>query len=357
MIVYFLLIIAVALLIERWSVKHALDGLKYDLRLSRSLVEQNEEFDIITTVRNTSRRFVPFLKISEDVPRVLGVAARMYTTGFDESRARINSSVYLMPRQKITRRITASLAARGRYIFNGANLYGGDFLGLREKSAYFPAFREAVVLPKREDPEGIEQTLGGFLGDISVTRFILEDPVLTLGFRDYTGREPMKQISWPATARTGRMMVKNYDHTLDITVTVLLNIDTHLYGYMARPAIERCYSLARGVCEILEEKRITYSFCTNALAVNMSNAWDYVPDGLGGTHLATVLEGLGRATYSYSASRGELMDLARRRAETGRAHIIITPAIFDIDDADISSLRNYTGARALLLTGGELSEE
>lgn len=357
MIVYFILLLLVAWAVERWSLLHSLDGVIYDQRLSRAMVEIGEEFEIVTTVRNSSRRFIPFIKLSEDVPRVLGVSAKMYTVGFDENRAKINSSIYMMPRQKMTRRVLVSLAQRGRFTFNGATLYGGDFLGLSEKAKYFPRLREAVVLPTRIDSANLDETLGGFLGDISVNRFILEDPVLTLGFREYTGREPMKQISWPVTARTGRMMVKNYDHTLELTVTVILNIHTKLYGYAAHPLMERCYSIARGVCETLEEKRIQYAFLTNAMAINMSGAWEYVGDGLGGAHLSTILEGLGRATYTCHGNAAALVDGAIHRAESGRAHIVISPTAVDVTDREIALLRDRTQANVLLIAAEEVASE
>ena len=354
MILFFILFIIVAVIVERWSIVHALDGVNYDMRVSRELLEPEESFDLITTVRNTSWRFIPFIRLAEDVPGTLGAEASLISTGYDDTRAKLFSTIYMMPRQKMTRRVPVSLDARGRYSFAGATLYGGDFLGLAERSRHFPVSREVVVLPKRLDSIDFEQTLGGFLGDISVNRFILEDPVLTLGFREYTGREPMKQISWPVTARTGRMMVKNYDHTLDITVTVVLNIHTQAYGYASHPMMEKCYSMVRGICEQLEEKHIAYSFCTNVIAVNMTGAWEYVSDGLGSAHISGILEGLGRATYACRGNADELIEGARRRAESGRAHIIVTPMADDIDPREIEKLRNYTGAQTLLLAAEEV---
>ena len=252
MILYLILLILVALVVERWSIRHALDGVKYELKISKNLVEIDEEFQLITTLRNASRRFIPFIRISEYVPRDITMDAKRCTMGFDENRAKVNSTVYMMPRQKMVRRLRASLGRRGRYVFNGAILYGGDFLGLSEKAKYFDRLREVVVLPKRLDSVEFDRTLGGFLGDVSVNRFILEDPVLTLGFQDYTGREPMKQISFTATARTGRMMVKQFDHTLDVTVSVVLNLDARLPSGLALPLMETCFSMTRGVCEMLE---------------------------------------------------------------------------------------------------------
>lgn len=356
MVLFFVLFLIVVVLVERWSIKHSLDGVKYDVKLSEHLVEPEQEFEMVTTVRNASRRFIPFIRVSEIVPRDINVNARLYSSGFEENRARINSTIYMMPRQRMNRRLKASLNARGRYLFEGATLYGGDFLGIAERPKHIRLHREMVVLPRRVATDDFKETLGGFMGDISVNRFIMEDPVLTLGFREYTGREPMKQISWPVTARMGRMMVKNYDHTLDITVAVVLNVDSVYYGLEAQPHIEKCYSLARSVCEMLEDKHITYSFCTNAISVGQMGAWEYVSDGLGSSHLATILEGLGRANYKHRVPRDDLMDTVRRQAESGRAHIVITPSAQDYSRQDIDRLANYSGANVLLLKGEEVAD-
>ena len=56
----------------------------------------------------------------------------------------------------------------------------------------------------RDWADSSADVLSGFLGDVSVRRFIYEDPVLTTGFREYTGREPMKHISWTQSARGPR---------------------------------------------------------------------------------------------------------------------------------------------------------
>ena len=356
MVAFFVLILIVALLVERWSLKHALSGVKYDLRLSKSLVEIGEKFDVITTLRTTERRFVPFLKISEDMPRELTANARRRTSGFDKQRTRMFSTTYLMPRQKMTRRMQGSLPARGRYTFMGATLYGGDFLGLSEQTKDVPLLREVVVMPKPLNAPDVLDTLGGFLGDISVNRFIMEDPVLTLGFREYTGREPMKNISWPVSARMGKMMVKNFDYTLELCVAVVLNVDTEFYGDAADGLREVCYSLARGVCEMLEEKRVKYAFHTNAAAAGMTGAWSYISDGLGGMHLMNILEGLGRATTQRTRTLHALLDNVMRRAETGRAHVIITPRREDVDQRTLEMLEARTGARAMVICAEEVAD-
>ena len=61
-------------------------------------------------------------------------------------------------------------------------------------------------------------------------RFILDDPSLLVGYREYTGREPMKQISWNQTAKTGRLTVRQNDHTTDRIAMVIVNMDLSVHA-------------------------------------------------------------------------------------------------------------------------------
>ena len=185
--------------------------------------------------------------------------------------------------------------------------------------------------------------LGGMIGDISVNRFIFEDPMLTIGFSDYTGREPMRDISWTQSARLGRMMVKNYDHTLDLSATVILNVEYPKDIDFRPELIEKCFSAGRTVCEALEAKRIKYGVLTNATSSGALGLWSQVGDGLGRSHLMSILEGLGRATYSCTMPFSRLADLASRKNEDGRYYVVITPVMTNRDALAISRLKALKG--------------
>ncbi len=347
------LLIAIA---QEWSLRHALDGVSLHAASARRLVEPGEVFPLVTTVTNRSRRFLPFVRFSLSVPPALTPRddrAQLTTCGLNHKELRC--SLWLMPRQTWRQELPVSFAARGRYVFTDAILYAGGFLGVGETLEYVSQYQELVVMPARCGGPELDTLLGGFLGDRSVDRFLLEDPVLTLGFREYTGREPMKSISWTQSARSGQLMVKNYDYTLELTATVLLNIDTaRTDGWEAR--LERCFSLARAVCERLEEKQIPYCFVTNAGAVGARAQWSQVGDGLGSGHLSAVLEGLGRATYEPLRPFAQTLAQCASRAEQGRTHILITPERQDAWQASLRKLEQLTGARALILTAEEATD-
>ena len=358
-VLFLLLLAAVAIVLQRQSLKHCLDGLSCDLKLSRRTVECGEKFQLTSTVTNARRLPVLFLHLSERIPDPLNV--ELEKTGVKrEDRpmpagnraSSLEQTLYIMPRQKVTRTLTASLSARGRYVFRGSRLTAGDLLGLKERQADFPRFREVVVLPPRVDLAELDSAFGNYLGDISVRRFILSDPLLTVGFREYTGREPQRDISWPRSLRDGRLMVKQYDYTAELTVTVILNVASG-----TREELERAYSLARVVCERLEERRISYSFVTNAYMTSAVGFWSYLGDGLGSHHLNTIVEGLGAASYDCMFSLNKLLDRAARREEKSRGYMLITPPLGREGTALVRSFENETGQRVLVINAGGTDKE
>ena len=66
-----------------------------------------------------------------------------------------------MPRQALTQVVTASLPARGRYIFRGAEIYSGDFLACGNWVTASGWPRKSWFSPAADLPE-LEDTLGGF---------------------------------------------------------------------------------------------------------------------------------------------------------------------------------------------------
>lgn len=259
--------------------------------------------------------------------------------------ATLEQTTFVMPRQRLTRVLTASLPRRGRYVLRDITLQAGDFLGLEEQSASFPAYREIVILPPRTDMASFDPAFGHYLGDISAQRFIFPDPILTAGFREYTGREPKRDISWPRSLRDGRLMVKQYDYTSELTTTVILNI----FGGSPEE-MERCFSTARCVCERLEDKRVCYSFLTNASILSGAGSWSYIGDGLGKHHLTTILMGLGSASCICTDSPEHLLERAGKKREQGRGFILITPALDGGKMAHVRRLERQTGQRVLILT-------
>lgn len=295
------------ILLQRTSAEKSLQRIQADRVPTALLAEPDEPAALTVTLENRSRFPIPHAAVRCVLPLT--------------KDGGITFTAWLLPRQQLRRQIPITFSTRGRYVFEDLHISCGDFLGLKEAEKTCGSFQEIVVPPKPLDVPSFNTLIGGFLGDISARRFILEDPVLTLGYREYTGSESMKQISWSQSARLGKLMVKQNDYTVDPSVSVLLNVETDLESKDA--PLEACLRAARTVCAILEEKGIRYSFSSNAMLLGKKHDNSGVT-GLGRRHFGAILEVLGRACAEPVLSLDEL--LSQELQQVGRSgRILITP--------------------------------
>ena len=145
--------------------------------------------------------------------------------------------------------------------------------------------------------------------------------MLTIGAREYTGREPVKSISWKHSVRTGHLMVKELDHTVGKTPSLCcLNVEGG-----SHEELERCFSLTRMVLEALEKRGFSCSFLTNAATAGAIGQWNQVSDGLGAGHTRASWRAWDGPTYDVREPFSSLVNRAVRGARDGQAHVLITP--------------------------------
>jgi len=109
-----------------------------------------------------------------------------------------------------------------------------------------------------------------------------------------------------------------------MSVSIVLNIKA---SEESPEAVEHCLSIARTVCQTLENRNIKYDFFSNIIAYGSTGSWDYIGEGLGQGHFQSILEGLGRASHTASESFAALVErvLAKQKQTDTRSIIIVTP--------------------------------
>lgn len=352
MILFIICLAVLALLAQKLLLGRDLDQIEGEHRPTVRVAEPEEALAVEVTLKNKSRRFVPFLRVRENFAPEIVPQEGIGTISHDGRDVyHVEFTTWLRPRQSVKRAIPVSIARRGRYVLSQFKLSGGDFLGLEERSKDCGKFHEIVVAPKELPMEQLNEMFGGFMGDVSANRFILEDPVLTLGYREYTGREPMKMISWSQSARTGNLMVKKYDYTLEPSVMVVLNVDAG--AAEQEETLETCFSLARTVCAMLEEQGVKYDFTSNALLAGIHSDPGAAGEGLGQRHFYGILEHLGRATYGHSISMKQLLEKESNRGSTA-GRILITPGLELEDSRAMNRLREAAGGSLLVIRASEV---
>lgn len=354
MILLFVLIVALAAVLEVRSLRDGLDSIREEFGPDAALVDPDEVFRLTVSAQNAGPRYVLFLRLTQMLPPAFHPQSEEHVVQTSLGDHQISVTTWLRPWRSARFDIPVSVPRRGYYPLPSLEVARGDFLGLREEIRQSRHFRFVTVAPREAEDAGFRDVLGGFLGDISVRRFLHEDPVLTAGYRAYTGREPMKSISWTQSARGLGLMVKKYDFTSEPTVSVLLNADGPQSPEHAE-RMERCFSLARTVCRVLEERGIGYDLTTNAMAAEAFSDVADLREGLGARHFAAVLERLGRADCR-AAYPGERLLERSAASNSDRGRILITPGNEFTDSPALARLRELTGGSVLILRASEVEK-
>ena len=310
MIWFLFTIFVVAFVVERASIKIPLEQIKYKLEPSKRSVEQGEEFQLNTILHNASSRSIPYVFIEEVLPADIEAEGSDTLNLFPDGKFLLHrTTIFMRKHQKIKRSIRVRIQKRGMFWFRQTRMKFGDFLGLRQREKEFRQSRSIVVYPRKMQDERLEHVLSDIFGEISVQSFLYEDPLLVMGYRDYTGREPLRSISFLQSAKRNELMVKEYDHTREELVDIIFDVSYkgNFDHYFTQ--VETMFSMMRTICEAFENKGVSYRLITNAYYDTMEARGVNViqSGGSGGKSFGKVLDILGMASGAAMCKTEELL--------------------------------------------------
>jgi uncharacterized protein (DUF58 family) len=142
---------------------------------------------------------------------------------------RVSRVVHLGPNDATRWRVETICARRGRFRIGPLALKSGDPFGLFPMEKVVPDTHELLVYPATVDLSAFALPVGELPGGTAIQR---RTPFVTpnaAGVRDYFPGDAFNRISWSATARAGKLMVKEFelDPTADIWIVVDLNASVH----------------------------------------------------------------------------------------------------------------------------------
>ena len=183
--------------------------------------------------------------------------------------------------------------------------------------------------------------------EIARKKQLLEDTISVCGYDPYTGREPMRQISWTQSAVRRELIVKRFDPVWKQSVRIVLDVQFHgepEYNQLRR---ELCFSIARTVCEELEQQQIGYRLITNA-ALSSGISCFQSEGGMGGSY-RKILYALGAAKGDAVCSLHETMSIAC--ADTARQELIVLIAARQDEKVarEVAKAKAYAGAQIVTL--------
>ncbi len=203
--------------------------LDYRCEFSVKEAHEGDSIYLIETVYNGKLLPVPWLKVDIHSSRWLDFAGACSVIAQDSRR--VTSSFILKSYQKTTRRWKLKCLKRGVFNTENVTLVSGDLLNFSVVSIPVPVNAGLMVYPEIIDLDELFVPVSLLQSDRTVNRWIIDDPFIVSGARDYAPGDPLNRVHWPLTARTGKLMVKKNEYTSQRSLTVLLNMQSQLYEY------------------------------------------------------------------------------------------------------------------------------
>ena len=246
-----------------------LRGVRYERRFDRMTAQEGDRVALIEVIRNKKLMPVPWIRVESRISSDLRfTGSRGEEREIDAERYH-RSLFYLSPYTQITRRHEIVCEKRGFYQAGSVALTAGDLLGVAQRTRQLSIPCALTVYPRLLSDDELDAPAARWQGELPVRRWILPDPFLMAGIRDYRAGDPMRDVHWKASARTLQLQVKQFDPTVDPKVLVILNVQNseeqwgELMDY-EQEGIEHGIRVAATLCVRALSARLEAGFASNA---------------------------------------------------------------------------------------------
>lgn len=260
---------ALAVLCILWSIliRRGTKKLTCSRSFSCPRVFEGEQGELIEVVRNDGPYVIPWLRIESRISPYIRLGKQENLHNDDESY--YYSCFTLFPYQQIRRRHRVTFLRRGSYNLGNAYMTTGDVLGVSRFGKEQQLQTPVLVFPRILDPEELPFPVSQMMGDMVRRNQLLKDPFLIRGIRDYQMGDPVRDIHWAATARTGNLQVRVNDSTVRTKLLVVLNVqhDDNQWSNLIQEKnvqpVEDAIRLAASICVHTLRSGLSAGFATN----------------------------------------------------------------------------------------------
>jgi uncharacterized protein (DUF58 family) len=205
---------------DRWSLLRV----TYQRELSQPRAFPDDEVELVIRISNRKPLPLVALSIRDLVPaklQVLGHATLLDTEG----RQVLSRGASLRWYESVVWRYRLRCTERGAYRMGPAQIEGGDPFGFYRSVKDIAERTSLIVYPRLLPLDELGLPALHPLGDLRA-RQLIRDPLRTIGVRDYHPDDPLKDVHWTATARTGALQTRIYEPTTAREVAIFLDLDS-----------------------------------------------------------------------------------------------------------------------------------
>lgn len=308
--------------------RRSVSRIRYERRFEVGACYTGDTIDMVEVIENHKWLPVPWIRVES----VIDAALRFQTeeaVHIDEGkRTQYHKSLFTLgPYRRIRRRHRITCMKRGVYRLSGVTVTGGDMLGTIDRTRRYPVKARLIVYPQVTAMEDVPLPTHGWQGDVTVKRWLVDDPFTVAGTREYRSGDPMKLIHWKASARTGSLQVYKREFTAEQRLVVMLNVEdreTMRDLVHHEDLIERGISYAATIVSDAVKRGIPVGFGHNGGVLSLEEPGEAA--GLLGAAQskgAAGVAGSSRSSVPPVAVDGEsIMSAGRVPIGGGRAHLL-----------------------------------
>jgi len=292
--------------------KFSLRGVGYARFFSKSEAFAGESIEMVERIDNRKWLPLPWVRLESMIGQglVFGAQTNLDIRGGETFQNHI-SLFSLRPYRRIVRRHRVLCARRGYYRLESATLTAGDPLGMARATRAFPLSLSLVVYPEPIPFRELPLPSHSWLGDVAVRRWIVEDPFLTSGTREYRPGDSLRSVNWKATARAGRLQVHQRDYTADHRLMICVNLEVHekMWNAVTEPErIERALRYAASVALYAAERGVETGLLTNGWTFGSPKRAVRLAPGGGAAHVQAMLTALAKLQLEIATGMDALLE-------------------------------------------------
>jgi uncharacterized protein (DUF58 family) len=334
-VIWFLLgMYALARLWTQRSVQHLQISRRFDDRAFTG-----DQVEVGLKIRNASRLPVPWLEISESLP------LELTATPFPDQ------AITLGGREERDFAYTLSCRRRGYYTLGPLRLGTGDLLGIEERVLLAEEPKHMTVYPRVVSLEQLGLPTRSALISLPSRLPLFEDSTRIMGVREYQSGDSPRRIHWTATARTGGLVVKQYQPAIARETLMCLDLDWRDYPMRRHEATEQAIVVAASLANhSIVRERLPVGLATDArdpLAEERRRI--VLPPRSERAQLMTILEVLARVQPATGARFVDLLREESVHLPWGSTLVLITGMIDDTLAETLLYLRRRGHATAVVL--------
>jgi len=320
----------------------SLFGLYYQRDFSETRAFLGETIELTLEVRN--RKFLPltWLEIVDVFPPHLSVDGGRVLPDRSTNLGEFRTFWTPGPFQRLRRRFTIHCSKRGYHTYGPATVNTGDGFGFFSRKAIGPEQDHIIVYPRLYSVAELRLPAKNPFGERGAEGRPFEDPLRTMGIREWQPGDSLRRVHWKATARHQEMLSRVYEPSEDPQILIFLNVTTlprHWQGSIPE-LMERAVSVASSLAALCVELRLPVGLISNGVLPGSDQPLRLLP-GRSPNQLLRILESLAGITSFASLPIEEMLLRESPRLPWGATLLVVTAiahddllaALLDLDSA------------------------